>query len=122
MSYSSDIRKTIIRKVVDEKQKVSTVSRYFSINRHTIEEWIKIAKGLKILNKRPSDRSMEKTKLVVDFVNANPDMSLKEMERELGFSDTNIAYHLQKANYTLKKSRKHIVKQNLNKDKNTTIN
>lgn len=106
MHYTEQIREIAVNMVLQQKIKMTNVAKYIGANRHTVEDWVKIAKGLVTRKQRPSDRSFEKTKIITDFVDKHPDMSLLEMERELGFSDTNIAYHLNKAGYSLKKSRK----------------
>jgi transposase len=106
MGYAQQIRDIAIDKVLKQGLKMSVVARFIGADRHTVEDWIKMAKGNISRSVRPKDRSSDKTKVITDFVDKNSDMSLKEMEKELGFSDTNIAYHLKKAGYSLKKSRK----------------
>ena len=118
MAYSKDIRQIVLTKVQVQKQSILSVAKLLGIARHTIEDWVKIAKGSKILSVRPSDRSHTRTKLIVDYVNLNPDKSLLEMEIELGISDTNIAYHLKKAGYSFKKNKKHTKKNVQLKDSN----
>jgi transposase len=116
MRFTEQIREISIRKVLDQGMKIVDVAKFIGADRHTVEDWIKIAKGVKVRIVRPKDRSQDKTKLIVDFVNKNPDMTLLEMESELGISDTNIAYHLKKAGYSLKKSKKSIENQIQKKD------
>ena len=118
MYFTKQVRDISIHKVLIQKMKMSEVARFIGADRHTVEDWIKIDKGLKVRVVRPKDRSADKTKTITDFVDKNPDMSLLEMEKELGFSDTNIDYHLNKAGYSLKKSKKSIENQNLKKEKN----
>ena len=105
MAYSKDIKQIVLKKVQVEKQSILSVAKLLGIARHTIEDWVKIAKGSRISSVRPSDRSPARTKLIVDYVDKNPDKSLLEMEVELGISDTNIGYHLKKAGYSFKKTK-----------------
>lgn len=118
MAYSTDLRQIAIAKVQDEKQSKSSVARFLCVNRHTVGQWINIARGLVIPKVRPSDRSSDKTKLITDYVDLNPDKSLLEMEVELGFSDTSIGYHLKKAGYSFKKNKKLTKKKTILSDKN----
>jgi len=104
MAYSGDIKTLALTKILDEKLKVSMVSRVLKINRRTIEYWLKIGANKLPKKIRPKDISAEKTQKIVEFVSQNPGLYLKEMEEKLGFSDTNIAYHLKKAGYRPKKS------------------
>ena len=110
MIYSQDVRNIAAKKVVNEEQSISSVARFMGINRHTITNWVQIAKGLITRPVRLNDRSPEKTKEILEFVNKNPDLSLKEMEGKLGYSDTNIAYHLKKGGYSFKKNKSYTKK------------
>ena len=105
MIYSQGVRNIATKKVIDEKQTVASVSRFLGINRHTITNWVSIAKGVIIRTIRPRDRSSSKTKTITEFVDKNSDLTLKEMETKLGYSDTSIGYHLKKAKYTFKKTK-----------------
>ena len=118
MIYSQGVRDIATKKVINEKQTIASVSRFLGINRHTITNWVGIAKGVIIRTIRPSDRSSSKTKTITDFVDKNPDLTLKEMETKLGYSDTNIGYHLKKAGYSLKKNKNYTKKEVRSKDRN----
>ena len=103
--YSLDLRERVVRAVNDGKRH-SEIAEMFRIGVATVRRWVKLSKNGLLKPKVPIVTRPRKVDymMVKQWVNNNPDKTLKEIGRECNTNDTAILYILRKLNITYKKT------------------
>jgi transposase len=103
MAYPSIMRERVLRFIEGGGSKIGA-SRLFGVGRATIFLWVK--QGFSTLPAKPGPKGSRKTdrKKLVQLVEANPDMMLKELAQELGVSINAVFHSLKVLGYTRKKN------------------
>lgn len=116
--YGLEIREKVIE-LIDQGQSVKSISDFLDINVRTIQFWIKKHKeGLSLSpnNHVPRQRKIKKDELL-EYVQANPDKTLKEMGAVFKVHYSAIHRSLKRMFITLKKKSPNIRKEMSKREK-----
>lgn len=103
MSYSSDLRKRVI-KYVQEGGKKTDAARIYGVSRWCIYDWLGRGDNLNSSPPGPTTSHKFNREDLLNFIKSNPDATLKEMSSQMGVGITAISNALKKMNISRKKN------------------
>ena len=119
-AYSNDLRLRVIEYIKSNNSQKSAAS-LFSVGKNTVSRWwlrYKIEGSLVSKSRGGSKGKIDLVKLE-EYVNLNPDKTLKEIGNKFGVSDCAVHKRLKQLGYRYKKKTLNIWKQIKKKEKNT---
>jgi len=109
MSYDIKYRRRVVKFIKEEKNTWKETMRVFGVCRYTIQKWLEKEKKGEL-----EEKARKRTYYKIDpekvekYFKEKPDGYIKEAAKELGFSESGIAYVLKhKVKMTLKKRQKY---------------
>ena len=111
-AYSNDIRIKVIKHMELGHNQTST-AHLFSIGRNTVSRWWKRYKEEGVFTSKPRGGSKGKINLfqLEEYVNLNPNKTLKEIGKEFGISDCAVHKRLTQLGFKYKKKTLNIGKE-----------
>lgn len=106
MYYSLDLRNKVI-KFIEEGNSITLASKIFDMARSTIHKWLnrkKLTGNLERLPRGGGFKSKVNAKKFKEYINDNPDKTLKEIGNYFGISSEGASYNLKKHGYVYKKN------------------
>ena len=103
MTYSLDFRQSVINYIEDGGSKASA-SRIFKLSTDTIHRWWSSRTDLAPKRNRPKGSYKLGRDQLIQLVETNPDLMLKELAAELGVSINAVFHSLKVLGYTRKKN------------------
>ena len=103
-SYSIDLRNKVVKFVESGKSQIEA-AKIFDISINSVRRWVKKFKkhGNVDAKKRGGSKRKIDIEALKDYVEANPNMTLKDASMKFGFSMVTISHWLKQLGYCYKK-------------------
>lgn len=106
MAYSADLRERVVE-YIEAGNTITEASQIFKVNRQTIRKWRKLKEETGSVERQIYRHGAIKLndQELIEFVNANPDLYLKDYANKYNMTPSGICRAFQRLHITLKKSK-----------------